>query len=77
MNPERISYNTHVGNTANDFGGVNLLCTHAPPAKCLPANTNYCLHTSRLSTIMILTALIHESTLVLVNALIIAQYFHT
>ena len=31
MNPKRISYNTHVGNTANDFGGVNLLCTHAPP----------------------------------------------
>ena len=31
MNPKRISYNTHVGNTANDFGGVNLLCMHVPP----------------------------------------------
>jgi hypothetical protein len=29
MNPKRITYNTHVGNTANDFGGLNLLCTHA------------------------------------------------
>ncbi len=78
MNPKRITYNTHVGNTANGFGGGNLLCTHAPhKANGSPANINYRLHTSRLSAIMMPTAFIRENSLVLVNALIIAQYFHT
>jgi hypothetical protein len=61
MNPKRIIYNTHVGSTADDFGGGNLVCT----LYACPMLASWFTGQHQL-----------QSTLAWVNALIIAQYFH-